>query len=277
MRKHPAVLMGIGLGISGLLVISFSFGTGEFSLTGIISRPLSAQADENDGGRERERDDGYAASSSSSQSSVSAAPVQMQTITRYEVRSVTKVVDVTPEEYLRDTDGDGLVDAIDPHPTIPESEFWTDTDSDGIPNAYDKHHDEDDFSYFDDTDANHDGILDAYASGTPSIPGGMEIKDSDADGITDDAEVNVYHTDPYKFDTDGDGVGDGIEVLDGTDPLDPKSSVIAGMAEMKPGILEGDTLLWYFGLAANIVALAFVLIAVPLQILKRKPVSALPE
>jgi len=73
-------------------------------------------------------------------------------------------------------------------------------------------------------------------------------KDSDGDGLTDDEEVNIYHTDPFNPDTDGDGlndgqevkvyrtdplnpdtdggsVGDGIEVKRGTNPLDPSDDV----------------------------------------------------
>ena len=37
--------------------------------------------------------------------------------------------------------------------------------------------------------------------------------DSDYDGLTDGAEVNLYHTDPSSVDTDGDGVSDYDEVM----------------------------------------------------------------
>jgi hypothetical protein len=97
-----------------------------------------------------------------------------------------------------------------------------------------------------------------------------EIKDSDADGISDDAEINVYHTDPHQYDTDGDGVGDGSEVLDGTNPLDSKSSILAGIPGSQGGIFSGNTPFWYSGLAANIVAVSFVLLAVPVVIIRRK-------
>ncbi len=42
--------------------------------------------------------------------------------------------------------------------------------------------------------------------------------DSDADGLTDDAEINTYGTDPDNLDTDGDGVNDGDEVKTGRNP-----------------------------------------------------------
>jgi hypothetical protein len=43
--------------------------------------------------------------------------------------------------------------------------------------------------------------------------------DSDGDGLFDSDETNVYGTDPNNPDTDGDGIDDGQEVFDGTDPL----------------------------------------------------------
>ena len=48
--------------------------------------------------------------------------------------------------------------------------------------------------------------------------------DTDNDGLSDDAETNVYGTDPNNPDSDGDGIKDGNEVFGtGTDPLDPDS------------------------------------------------------
>ena len=52
---------------------------------------------------------------------------------------------------------------------------------------------------------------------------GLQIvgKDTDSDLLADYLETNVYGTDVNNPDTDGDGVYDGIEVILGTDPLDP--------------------------------------------------------
>lgn len=49
----------------------------------------------------------------------------------------------------------------------------------------------------------------------------QEDIDSDADGLTDADETNIYGTDPMDEDTDDDGLGEGDEVMTwGTDPLD---------------------------------------------------------
>jgi len=45
--------------------------------------------------------------------------------------------------------------------------------------------------------------------------------DSDNDGLTDYDEENIYSTDPNDPDTDGDGIDDGEEILEGKNPLKP--------------------------------------------------------
>ena len=45
-------------------------------------------------------------------------------------------------------------------------------------------------------------------------------KDADQDGLPDWQEA-LYGTDPLLYDTDGDFVGDGAEILNGTNPNDP--------------------------------------------------------
>ncbi|MCI0540805.1 MAG: thrombospondin type 3 repeat-containing protein [Verrucomicrobiales bacterium] len=48
-------------------------------------------------------------------------------------------------------------------------------------------------------------------------------RDSDGDGLTDAAEINVHHTDPEVPDTDGDGWNDGVEIAAETNPNDSGS------------------------------------------------------
>jgi hypothetical protein len=50
--------------------------------------------------------------------------------------------------------------------------------------------------------------------------GGGAAVDSDKDGLSDLSEVRVLHTDPFKADSDGDRVSDGVEHRIGSDPLD---------------------------------------------------------
>jgi len=74
-----------------------------------------------------------------------------------ETQTVTTVV---AQGFDIDTDGDKLVDKIDPNPTISEIELFTDDDMDGVPNAHDHFHGEDDFAYIDFVDSNNNGIAD---------------------------------------------------------------------------------------------------------------------
>lgn len=83
-------------------------------------------------------------------------------VTRYEVRQVSRIVTVLAPEYGRDTDSDLLVDGIDPNPLVHQREYFTDTDGDGVPNVFDRFSGEDDFAYFEEDDADRDGILDTY-------------------------------------------------------------------------------------------------------------------
>lgn len=58
------------------------------------------------------------------------------------------------------------------------------------------------------------GLLPARAVGA------AQRSDRDGDGLFDDDEEFVYGTNPDNPDTDGDGDDDGLEVFNGTDPLD---------------------------------------------------------
>ncbi len=80
-----------------------------------------------------------------------------------EYKPVQKTVTVTEDAYTKDTDGDSLVDAIDPDPLVDQRQYFTDDDNDAVPNALDQYPGEDDFSYYDfETDDNNNGIIDSY-------------------------------------------------------------------------------------------------------------------
>lgn len=53
--------------------------------------------------------------------------------------------------------------------------------------------------------------------------------DTDHDGLSDYDEINIYHTSPYLEDTDSDGIPDGVEVKNSTDPNCPTGKVCNGI------------------------------------------------
>ena len=87
-------------------------------------------------------------------------------------------------------------------------------------------------------DADQDGLTNAQEVALGTNP--MKA-DTDGDGISDAAEVNIYHTNPLLADTDGDGVPDGVEIAAGTDPKNPASRFAITSATFGP---TGFTLQW---------------------------------
>ncbi|MBI5728436.1 MAG: hypothetical protein HY984_01635 [Candidatus Magasanikbacteria bacterium] len=67
-------------------------------------------------------------------------------------------------------------------------------------------------------DQDRDGIPDAEEAKL-----GLSNRDfdTDHDGLSDIDEIIIWKTDPKNPDTDGDGFGDGVEVLRGYNPLGP--------------------------------------------------------
>ena len=66
--------------------------------------------------------------------------------------------------------------------------------------------------------------------------------DSDNDGLTNYEEENVYLTNPFEADSDGDGVPDGEEVAVGSDPnyADPKPDTSTSEIQLEFGEVEVD-------------------------------------
>lgn len=88
-------------------------------------------------------------------------------------------------------------------------------------------------------------------------------QDSDYDGLTDQVEKEIYHTDPFKADTDADGYLDSTEVLIGSDPLnphDPADSLVgatpltSNTSDKAKTTSQINSLPWYTTRAAGLVA-----------------------
>ncbi|QII44183.1 hypothetical protein GVT53_05680 [Flagellimonas oceani] len=163
-----------------------------------------------------------------------------------------------PYEASADTDGDGIDDDNEINNGTDENDpcsptqaagytgydstnaIWAaaDCDGDGVTNGDEFINGTDPYSVPADIDTDGDGINDAQevANGTnlndpcdpvqsPGYTGFDETNsiwaaaDCDSDQLTN-GEETVLGTDPYVFDTDRDGIGDGQELLDNTNPLD---------------------------------------------------------
>jgi len=53
----------------------------------------------------------------------------------------------------------------------------------------------------------------------------LQMVDTDHDTLTDWEEINFYNTSPYLPDTDSDGIADGVEIKNGTNPLCPEGQI----------------------------------------------------
>ena len=65
------------------------------------------------------------------------------------------------------------------------------------------------------TDQDLDGLSDSE-EGTYGT--NLAVADTDEDGLLDKDEITIFHTDPLKKDSDGDGHTDGAEVRNGYNP-----------------------------------------------------------
>lgn len=92
---------------------------------------------------------------------------------------------------------------------------------------------------------------------TASATAHAVVKDTDTDGLTDTAETNTYLTDPTNYDTDGDGVSDGDEIISDTNPLDSESNLLP---KKEASVITNGSLTWYIGRASGI--LAFILLSI---------------
>ncbi|MEE1504352.1 MAG: S-layer homology domain-containing protein [Acutalibacteraceae bacterium] len=129
------------------------------------------------------------------------------TATFAEVESVPEDIatlfGVDPDEY--DTDNDGLSNYIEIY-VVGTDPKLIDSDEDGVNDA--------------DEDADEDGLknIEEVEAGTD-----LAKSDSDNDGLTDLDEINTHNTEPTNYDTDGDSLCDGDEILLGLNPLIQKT------------------------------------------------------
>ena len=66
------------------------------------------------------------------------------------------------------------------------------------------------------------------------------LKDSDGDGLSDFDEINIFGSDPYNADSNGDGLEDGEAVLKGRDPV--TGGKIKDFLFLMPAIITARTL-----------------------------------
>jgi uncharacterized repeat protein (TIGR02543 family) len=107
-----------------------------------------------------------------------------------------EIVEYGTDPTKPDTDGDGVKDSKDAFPLDPAETL--DTDHDGIGDNADLDDDGDGLSDEDEINIYHTNPKRA---------------DSDGDGITDPDELQVYQTNPIVADMDNDGLSDGAEVF----------------------------------------------------------------
>lgn len=68
-------------------------------------------------------------------------------------------------------------------------------------------------------------------------------KDSDKDDVSDYDEINLYHTNPFAADTDGDGYIDSVEIRLGYNPHDSSSeALVAYQSAKETGVVREDIL-----------------------------------
>jgi hypothetical protein len=114
---------------------------------------------------------------------------------------VAKAEQLSATSFSTDSDGDGLIDALEVEILDLKSQ---DTDNDGVLDGME--------------DADNDGLtnLEEQSKGT-----NLDLTDSDGDGLKDNEEVKQYHTDPLNHDMDGDNLDDGTEIQLKLDPVNP--------------------------------------------------------
>lgn len=92
------------------------------------------------------------------------------------------------------------------------------------------------------------------------------IVDSDLDGLTDQAEIQVYGTDYKNADTDDDGIMDGVEVVNGSSPLDSVDPILPSIAST-----QETPWAWYVARSAGLVGFISLWLTIFLGLSIRNP------
>jgi methionine sulfoxide reductase heme-binding subunit len=101
---------------------------------------------------------------------------------------------------------------------------------------------------------------------------GNPAVDSDLDGLTDEGEKQIYHTDPNNPDTDGDGYLDGAEVLSGTDTLNADDPGNPVLENINASFSQETPWVWYISRSAGLLGFIFLWLTVFLGLSIRNPI-----
>lgn len=130
---------------------------------------------------------------------------------------------------LVDSDGDGLEDDRDNDFTFKTNKFFADTDGDCFDDAFEVMRKDDGF---------RPEVKDTRGCDPMSpLSLGCSCRDTDGDGLSQFAE-RYLKTSETLFDSDGDGIGDGLEVRYGLNPLSPTAQGLDTDGDSKPDALE---------------------------------------
>lgn len=139
-----------------------------------------------------------------------------------------------------DSDADGLSDQeeilLDTDPT-----FW-DTDGDGLCDGDEMTRGTNPLLWDTDCDGVSDGWEHDHAPFAPLDPSDGDA-DTDGDGLSNGFEISFLNTDWRRSDTDEDGLSDRVEMIRGTDPLDPDTDG-DGLSDGAEDMFGTNDLLW---------------------------------
>ncbi len=128
-----------------------------------------------------------------------------------------------------DSDGDGLPDSLDGTKALGTQQLEADSDGDGFSDSFEVAHKAEGFDPL---------VPDPRGcKAINGVPARYSCQDVDGDGLSEAAEAYLG-TNQRLFDTDADGIPDGLEVKLGLDPTVPNSKLMDHDLDGVPDILE---------------------------------------